>query len=145
MAGSKKNANTGKTSCERFIEENPEILGGFTVTIVGDEDIKLRVKACRGTLRILTFFERDKSTGGARTPIADTPGVTDQWVDISLHALNSVQPGQNYVLTWVIDSPVDDWQLVSEFSLNGTVHYRHLKRNRLGVINAEVLFVKVRP
>lgn len=145
MAAKKKAADSTKTSCERFLEENPEILSGFTVTITGTEVANLRVKACRGTVRILTFFQKDPPSAGPRLPVSDTPGVVDEFVDISLQALANVLPGQNYVLTWVIDSPVDDWQLVSEFSLDGTVHYRHLKKFRPGVLNGEVLFVKVRP
>lgn len=135
-----------KTGCETYIEENPEVLSGFSITINGDEAAKLRVKACRATLRIVTFFERDRPGGGMpKTPIADTPNVRDEWVEISLQILNSAEPGQKYVLSWVVDSPSDDWQLVSELILDGTVHYRHLKRTRPGIINAEVLFVKVRP
>jgi len=141
----KTSASKTKTGCERYIEQHPEVLSGFTITVTGQENALLRVKACKATLRILTFLERDRASGGPRVPIADTPSVTDEWVEISLQALNSVEPGQSYVLTWVIDSPSDEWQLVSELVLDGTVHYRHLKRNRPGIINAEVLFLKVRP
>lgn len=141
----KKSATPDKTSCEAYIEENREVLSGFSITISGKENAVLRVKACRGTLRILTFFERDRPGNTQKpAPIADTPNVRDEFVEISLQALSSVEAGQKYVLTWVVDSSVDDWQLVSELILDGTVHYRHLKKNRPGVINAEMLFVKVR-
>src|SRR5512143_2966004 len=135
MAAKKKTAVAAKTSCEQFMEDNGEIISGFTVTITGKEIATLRVKACRGTVRILTFFQKDPRGAARRLPIADTPGITDEFVDISRQALSNVLPGQNYVLTWVVDSPVDDWQLVSEFSLDGTVHYRHLKKFRPGVLN----------
>jgi hypothetical protein len=146
MATAKKQGAAKKTECETYIETHPEVLGGFSITISGNEAAKLRVKACKATLRILTFFERDRPGGvGTRTPIADTPNVRDEWVEISLQSMNSVEASQKYVLTWVIDSPSNDWQLVSELVLDGTVHYRHLKRFRPGIVNAEVLFVKVRP
>lgn len=147
MPSSKKKQSAAKqTECETYIEAHPEVLGGFSITISGAEAAILRVKACKATLRILTFFERDRPGGvGTRAPIADTPSVRDEWVEISLQAMNSVEPGQKYVLTWVVDSPSDEWQLVSELILDGTVHYRHLKRFRPGIVNAEVVFVKVRP
>jgi hypothetical protein len=144
MPRAKKQASATKTPCEIYIEEHPEVLSGFSITISGAEVAVLRVKACRATLRILTFLERDKPGGCPRVPIADTSNVRDEWIEISLQAINSVEADQKYVLTWVVDSPSTDWQLVSELILDGTVHYRHLKKTRPGVINAEVLFVKVR-
>lgn len=144
MAKAKKAGAARKTTCETYIEANPEVLGGFSITISGKENAVLRVKACKATLRILTFFERDRPGGGSRTPISDTPNVRDQWTEISLQAMNNVEAGQKYVLTWVIDPSNDEWQLISELILDGTVHYRHLKKHRPGVVNAEVLFVKVR-
>jgi hypothetical protein len=145
MPRTKKRGTATKTPCEIYIQEHPEVLSGFSITVSGKEVAVLRVKACRATLRILTFLERDTPGGCPRVPIADTPDVRDEWIDISLQAINSVEADHKYVLTWVVDSPSADWELVSELILDGTVHYRHLKKTRPGVINAEVLFVNVRP
>lgn len=144
MAAAKKKtaAAGGITTCEQYILDNPEVLGGFSLTITGQEQATLRVRACRGPVRILTFL--DRVAGGARRLIADSQGVTDVWRPISLQAFATLAPGQDHVLTWVIDGPADDWQLVSELTLDDTVHYRHLKKRRPGVMNAEVLIIKVR-
>jgi hypothetical protein len=135
-------AIAGLTLCERYIVDNPEVLSGFSLTIDGSESANLRVSSCRGPVRVRVTLDRE--TGGAPRLIADASEVTDVWRDISLQAFASLAPGQNYVLIWVIDGPADDWQVVSELSLNQTVHYRHLKKHRPGVINGEVLMIKVR-
>lgn len=133
----------GLTLCEKYIVDNPEVLSGFTLTIAGSELANLRVRSCRGPVDVRVILDRE--TGGAPRLIADSPGVIDASRDISLQAFGSLAPGQNYVLTWVIDGPAADWQVISELSLDGTVHYRHLKKRRPGVINGEVLMIKVRP
>lgn len=131
------------TICEQYVIENPEVLGGFTLTITGNELATLRVRACRGPVRVLV--KTDREGGGAQRTVADAPNVDDEWRDISLQVFNTLQRGQAYVLVWVIDGPADDWQVVSELTLDGTVHYRHLKKNRPGTMNAEILNVRVRP
>src|SRR5262249_17520179 len=131
------------TLCEQYIIDNPEVLSGFVLTITGKELANLRVRACRGPLNILVFLDREG--GGAQQLIADAKDVDDQWREISLQRFATLTPGQGYVLTWVINGPSDDWQLVSEVTLDGTVHYRHLKKRRPGVMNGEVLLIKVRP
>jgi hypothetical protein len=136
-------AEAAPTQCELYIKENAEVLGGFSLTITGRELAVLRVRSCRGPVRILTFIDREG--GGAQRQIADSPDITDQWRSISLQAFATLVPGQNYVLTWVIDGPADDWQVVSELLLDDTIHYRHLKKQRVGVMNGEILMVKVRP
>jgi hypothetical protein len=136
-------ATTGSTACEQYIKANPEILSGFSLTITGKEQAMLRVSSCRGPVRILTYL--DDEGGGAQRLIADTQNVTGAWREISLQAFASLTPGKNYVLTWVIDGPADDWQLVSEVTLDATVHYRHLKKRRPDVMNAEALAIKVKP
>lgn len=131
------------TVCERHVTDNPEVLSGFTLTITGAELAVLRVSACRGPVRVLVKIDREG--GGAQRTIADATNVTDVWRDISLQIFGTLDRGRSYVLAWVVDGPADDWQLVSELTLDGTVHYRHLKKHRPGVMNAEFLNVKVRP
>jgi hypothetical protein len=131
------------TQCELYIKENAEVLGGFSITITGSELALLRVRSCRGPVRIMTFIDREG--GGAQRLVADSPDVTDQWRSISLQVFATLVPGQNYVLTWVIDGPADDWQVISELLLDDTIHYRHLKKQRVGVMNGEILMIKVRP
>jgi len=103
----------------------------------------LRVRSCRGPVRILTFIDREN--GGAQRLIADTPDVGGDFKEISLQAFSTLIPGQTYVLTWVMDGPADDWQVISELTLDGSVHFRHLKKRRAGVMNGELLMIKVRP
>jgi hypothetical protein len=142
-SGAMGDTTVTETLCERFIKDNGEVISGFTLTITGREQGNLKVRACRGPVRVLVVLDRE--IGGARRVVADATDVTDLGLDISLQVFTSLAPGQNYVLTWVIDGPADDWQLVSELALDGTVHYRHLKRRRPGVMNAEMLLIKVRP
>jgi hypothetical protein len=133
----------GLTMCEQFVKDNPEVLSGFTLTITGQEQGALRVRSCRGPVRVLTIIDREN--GGQQRTLADTPDVAGDPRDISLQALSTLVPGQTYILMWVMDGPADDWQVVSELMLDGSVHYRHLKKRRPGVMNAEVLIIKVRP
>jgi hypothetical protein len=133
----------GLTMCEQFIKDNPEVLAGFSLTITGREQALLRVRSCRGPVRILAFIDREN--GQAQRLIADAPDVGSDWREISLQAFSTLIAGQNYVLTWVMDGPADDWQVVSELTMDGTVHYRHLKKRRAGVMNGELLMIKVRP
>ena len=143
MPRAKSAAVAAPTVCELYIKEHAEVLGGFSITITGQELAMLRVRSCRGPVRILTFIDREG--GGAQRLVADSPDITDQWRSISLQVFATLVPGQNYVLTWVIDGPADDWQVVSELLLDDTIHYRHLKKQRVGVMNGEILMLKVRP
>ena len=131
------------TVCEQYVADNPEVLSGFTLAITGSELAVLRVRACRGPVRVLVKI--DRAAGGAQRTIADATDITDGWRDISLQVFGTLTRGQAYVLVWVVDGPADDWQLVSELTLDGTVHYRHLKKKRPGIMNAEILNVLVRP
>jgi hypothetical protein len=138
-----KTATTTLTVCEQYVRDNPEVLSGFTLNITGGELANLRVRACRGPVRVLVKIDREG--GGAQRTVADATNVTDQWRDIALQMFASLDAGKNYLLTWVIDGPADDWQVVSELTLDRTVHYRHLKKRRSGVMNAEILNLRVRP